>query len=77
MKKSSSFNCSYLEINTKINLKDFIKTSTIIKDSKTVKGKQYLTMEDKNKIYDISNRDLLGSKCKKVELKDFYIGKFI
>ncbi|WUR03866.1 uncharacterized protein VNE69_06181 [Vairimorpha necatrix] len=71
---SSEFDCSYLKISPKITTN---KDKKIKKDLKDKNVKQSLSVEERNKVYEISNRDLLGSKCEKVDLKEYYLGKYI
>lgn len=75
--KKSSFKSSYSELSTKINKKDYIKIESIDKKKKEKKG-QSLSEEEKSRVFELVNRDLLGSKCDKIDLKDnFYVGKYI
>ncbi|KKO76253.1 hypothetical protein AAJ76_500084689 [Vairimorpha ceranae] len=71
-----SFKCSYLNIDTKLNKKDYIKMDKkqIQEEKKHV---QFLSKEEKNEMHNIINRDLLGSTCDKLDLQEFYMGKFI
>jgi hypothetical protein len=72
-----SFKSSYSEISTKINKKDYIKIEKKDKKNKETKG-QSLSEEEKSRVFELVNRDLLGSKCDKIDLKDtFYVGRYI